>query len=178
MCEDIEGYYPPEDRYYQYYDAHSAASLSLALSQLESYIQEEGPFDGVLGFSQGAALAATYLARLSRDRPSKPVPSRCAIFFCGGIPFDPQALDQGEIRLLDPKVTEPLLGLPTANIWGRNDSVWPGSSEVLYALCKDTYKNVYIHEEGHSIPGPRAKEAVQGCVRAIRRVIDQAEMLQ
>lgn len=175
--EEIKGFYPPEDRYYQYYDAHSAASLTLALAQLEHYAQEEGPFEGVLGFSQGATLAATYLARLSRDRPSQPLPFRCAIFFSGGIPFDPHALDHGEIKLLDPKATQPLLQLPTAHVWGRNDSVWPGSSEKLCALCQDPHKKVYIHDEGHSIPSGR-EEAVQGCVRVIRRVIDQAELLQ
>ena len=178
MDEDIKAYYPSEDTYYQYYDSHSAESLLLALSQLEIYIQEEGPFDGVLGFSQGAALAATYLARLRRDKTSRPLPFRCAVFFCGGIPFDPKSLDQGEMKLIEPETTGRILELPTANIWGRNDTVWPGSSEVLCELCEDSCKAVYVHDEGHSIPGPRAKEAVQGCVRAIRRVIGQAEMLQ
>ena len=176
--KEIKAYYPSGDEYYQYYDMRSAESLVAALSQLERYIEEEGPFDGVLGFSQGAGLAATYLARLSRDQPSKPLPFKCAIFFCGPIPFDPQYLDDGEMRFMDPKATGPLLGLPTANIWGRNDKVWPGSSEVLWELCDVMYKNTYVHDEGHSIPGPRAKEAVEGCVRAIRRVIEQGAMLQ
>lgn len=152
--------------------------MSQALAQLAHYISEEGPFDGVLGFSQGAILAATYLIQFRLDYPSIPLPFKCAIFFSGGIPVDPQALDQGELSHIDPKVAGPLLRLPTANIWGRNDMVWPESSEVLCALCEDLNKNVYIHDEGHDIPGARAKEAVQGSVRAIRRAIDQALMMQ
>ena len=178
MAIDIKAYYPLQDEYYQYFDSTSAPSLSLALAQLERYIQEEGPFDGVLGFSQGATLAATYLARLSLDYPSRSLPFRCAIFFCGGIPFDSEALKLGDMVLVDPGTTGPILGLSTANIWGRNDIIWPGSSEVLCELCDNEYKNVYIHDEGHSIPGPRAKEAVQGCVRAIRRAILTADLMQ
>ena len=82
------------------------------------------------------------------------------------------------MKLIDPKVTGPLLKLPTANIWARNDEVWPGSSEMLCELCEEMSKTVYVHDEGHCIPGPRAKDAVQGCVRAIRRVVEQAEILQ
>lgn len=164
--------------YYQYYDVYSATSMSQALSQLAHYISEEGPFDGVLGFSQGALLAATYLIQFSQDHPSRPLPFKCAVFFSGGIPVDPQALEKGELRHIDPKVAGEVVRLPTANIWGRNDTVWPGSSEVLCALCEDSNRNVYIHDEGHDIPGARAKEAVQGSVRAIRRAIDQALMVQ
>ena len=82
------------------------------------------------------------------------------------------------MEFIDPKAAGPLLELPTANIWGRNDEVWPGSSEVLSELCDERSNQVYIHDEGHSIPGPRAMEAVQGCVRAIRRTIQHAEMMQ
>ena len=148
--------------------------MSHALSQLAQFISEEGPFDGVLGFSQGAILAATYLIQFSQNHPSRPLPFQCAIFFSGGVPLDPQALGQGKLRQIDPKVTGALLKLPTANIWGRNDTAWPGSSEVLCALCDDLNRNVYIHNGGHDIPGARAEEAVQGSVRAIRRAIDQA----
>ncbi|CAL8579971.1 hypothetical protein XPA_005704 [Xanthoria parietina] len=145
---DIKAYYPAEDQYFQYYDSNYAPSLTLALAQLESYIQIEGPFDGVLGFSQGASLAAAYLVRLSRDFPSRPLPFRCAIFFSGGPPFDPQALEQIEVRIVDAEETGPILRLPTANIWGRNDEVWPGAvkSCATYArtqtrLCTYTKKD-------------------------------------
>ncbi|KAI4270303.1 MAG: hypothetical protein LQ337_006759 [Flavoplaca oasis] len=176
--KDIKAYYPATDEYFQYYDANSALSVALALAQLEKYIEIEGPFDGVLGFSQGASLAAAYLVHLSRDFPSRPLPFRCAVFFCGGPPFDPQAVEQNELRLMDAEETGPILELPTAHMWARNDKVWPGGGEMLSELCEETERNIYVHNEGHSIPGPRAKEALQGCVRAIRRTIARTEMMQ
>ena len=96
------------------------------------------------------------------------------------MPYDPQALGQGELKFINPEETGARLRLPTANIWGRNDTTLPlpARSEGLCAVCEDLNKNAYIHNEGHDIPGPRAQEAVQGSVRAIRRAIDQALRLQ
>jgi predicted esterase len=134
----------------------------------------EGPFDGVIGYSQGASLAAMYLIQQSQKNPTAPLPFKCAIFFSGGVPLDPRALDQQKLELLDQESVGPLLFLPTANIWGRNDFVWPGSSERLFGLCDPAQRNVFLHDEGHDIPGGRAKDAVLGSVRVIRRTIDKA----
>ena len=71
-----------------------------------------------------------------------------------------------------------MLEMPTAIIWARDDTVWPKTSQVLCELCEKSCKAVYVHDEGRSGLVSRAKEVVQGCVRAIRQVIDQAEMLQ
>ncbi|KAH8879973.1 DUF341 domain protein [Thozetella sp. PMI_491] len=163
--------------YFQYYDQTSAPSMNAALAQLETYLASEGPFDGVIGYSQGASLAATYLLRSIQHRPSAPLPFRCAIFFSGGRPLDPHALDDGKLELIDPEVTRgAVVALPVANIWGRNDPLWPGSSEILYQLCDPATRTSFVHEEGHDIPGARAKEAIIGSLRAIRRVIENASL--
>ena len=172
---DIRAYYPSNDAYYQYYDYKSASSVSNAVSQLEIYINEEGPFDGIIGYSQGASLAATYLLKCCQDHPSQPLPVKCAVFISGGC-FDPQSLKSDDLQWIDAK--EPLLNLPTAHIWGRNDTVWPGSAEGLYVACHEPLRQMYVHDEGHNIPGAGAKEAVQGSVRAIRRTIDQGLLAQ
>ncbi|KAN0069624.1 hypothetical protein V8E54_011930 [Elaphomyces granulatus] len=126
-------------------------------------------------YSQGASLAATYMIRFSQLHPSAPLPFKCAIFFSGGRPLDPHALGKGDLILIDPEQqVAPLLSLPTANIWGRNDPLWPGSSETLWKLCDPANRTSFIHDEGHDIPGARAKDAVLGSVRAIRKVVDQA----
>jgi hypothetical protein len=127
--------------------------MNTALGQLDSYIKAEGPFDGVIGFSQGAALAATYLIRHYQLHPTTVLPFKCALFFAGGKPLDPKALEKDNLVLLDPKLAGPLLRLPTANVWDRNDPLWPGSSEVLLELCDTSHRNSYTHDEGHGIPG-------------------------
>ncbi|KAJ5692409.1 serine hydrolase FSH [Penicillium macrosclerotiorum] len=161
------------DSYYRYYEQLSAPSMRAALYQLSKYIETEGPFDGVIGYSQGASLAATYLIQCSKLRSSERMPFKCAIFFSGGIPLDPMALESGDLKLITPKKTGALLTLPTTHIWGSNDEIWPGSSEILYEACEESQRNVSVHTEGHDIPGTRAKEAVQDAVRAIRRTLDR-----
>jgi hypothetical protein len=51
------------------------------INRLEQFIDLHGPFDGILGFSQGAALAASYLLH-DADRSCPRAEFRCAVFFC------------------------------------------------------------------------------------------------
>ena len=51
------------------------------IDRLEEFIDSEGPFDGILGFSQGAALAASYLLR-DASRQHTRNDFKCAVFFC------------------------------------------------------------------------------------------------
>ena len=52
-------------------------------------IEEDGPFDALLGFSQGASLAYLFLQQHARKHPYDPPWSlfRCAVFICGMPPF-------------------------------------------------------------------------------------------
>lgn len=58
---------------------------------MDETIDEQGPFDGVLGFSQGAGIIMSYLLELSAARPNDLLPFRFAIF-CS--PIIPLATDQ------------------------------------------------------------------------------------
>ena len=52
-------------------------------------IEEDGPFDAILGFSQGASLACLFLQQHARKNPYDPPWSlfRYAVFICGMLPF-------------------------------------------------------------------------------------------
>jgi hypothetical protein len=51
-------------------------------------IEEDGPFDGILGFSHGATLAYQFLADHARRHPHDYHSLfRCAVFMCGMPPF-------------------------------------------------------------------------------------------
>lgn len=152
--------------------------ISKALLQLHTYIAEEGPFDGVIGFSQGAALAATYLIQQNRDHPDEPLPFRCAIFFSSSPPYDTSALAEGRSLIVERSASNPLLTLPTTHIWGRQDHTYKAFSEALSSLCSEPLKEWCVHDGGHEIPGVRATADVQRCVRAINRTLDKASVDQ
>lgn len=148
--------------------------MKTALAQLATYIELEGPYDGVLAYSHGAALAATYIIQQAQLHPTLPPPFKCAIFLSGGIPLDSFALDRDEIRWLEPLKDRKPLKLPTAHIWGSNDKLYPDTSSVLSKLCEDGMKFEFLHEEGHDIPNARAEGALLGAAQVIRRTVDRA----
>lgn len=174
-CVGIKGFYPASDTYFTYCH-QTAESIAGALAQLDRYVKEEGPFDGAIGFSQGASIIASYLLQQSKEHPTEPLPFQCAIFFSSARPFDTSSLTDGPVRWAEPEADRPLLRLPTAHLWGSEDSEYREGCQLLCAMCEDSQREVYIHGLGHEIPGPRAKEEVQGCVRAIRRTIEKASV--
>lgn len=177
---EIKDIFPSKDAYYRYFGP-SAEGLTRALAELSTYLEEEGPFDGVFAFSQGGSLIATYLLQLAQRVPYARPPFRCVVFFSSTRPFDPQALACGVMQWLEAPASSSsaaeaaAIRLPTAHIWGRRDVQYAAESEVVLDFCDKLQRVAYVHGGGHEIPGPRAKEDVQGAVRAIRRVVDMAE---
>ncbi len=61
---------------------------------LDDYLVVHGPYDALMGFSQGCLLISSYLMHLARDvqaasasQAAPPPPIRGAIFVCGGLSF-------------------------------------------------------------------------------------------
>ncbi|PGH20082.1 hypothetical protein AJ80_03732 [Polytolypa hystricis UAMH7299] len=76
---------------YNYYNPLSPRSILQTEDEIMEIIEEEGPFDGVIGYSAGAALAAQLLIRDLRENPWK-LPHerifRWAVFINGGTPLE------------------------------------------------------------------------------------------
>ncbi|KAF5526102.1 Hydrolase FUB4 [Colletotrichum aenigma] len=79
----------PNAEYFAYYDTDKYDTIIQAVDDLEEYVKSEGPFDGVLAFSQGAALAAMLIAR-----DTFPAPFAFAVFICGGPPFSEKEIKE------------------------------------------------------------------------------------
>lgn len=54
---------------------------------LRALLDRQGPYDGLIGFSQGCALISSFILYHSRDRPQEPLPFKSAVFICGGVPL-------------------------------------------------------------------------------------------
>jgi Serine hydrolase (FSH1) len=87
---------------------------------ISSHIDETGPFDGVLGFSQGASMALSYLLQHQIEFPEKPSPFKFALCFSSTIPLsrDPKchaevldSLSDAQRRSLLPLRSDDLAGL-------------------------------------------------------------------
>ena len=119
----------PEDQCFAYYDPTHPFTILQAIDDLAAYVSAEGPFDGVMGFSQGAALTAMLRARRS---PAEPF--RFAVFLCAGVPFCEASLRQGVLRHLDPKVDKEMIRVPTTHIVGSKDDALQASL-MMKELC-------------------------------------------
>jgi hypothetical protein len=180
MHPTIRGYFPASDTYFEYFKENNAESCLKALNDLEKFVDMEGPFDGVIAFSQGASVAATLMLRKMQQNPAResidPV-FKCAIFLGAALPCDPAALEEGCIRAMLYESDGAPIRVPTTHIWGEHDpSPYPSQ---LAKLCVEEQRNVYVHGAGHEVPGSQSEEAtLRDCVRFIRRSISKAQSHQ
>ncbi|KAI8713674.1 FSH1 domain-containing protein [Fusarium sp. LHS14.1] len=79
---------------YCWYNFPYPADVEDAYKRLASYVESEGPFDGVWGFSQGGSMAALLLLMHQAENPGTPYPFKLAIFTSA---FLPHSFDSGVI---------------------------------------------------------------------------------
>lgn len=179
VTPEIRTLFPATDKYYSYFN-DDPESCTQAVSDLASYVDVEGPFDGIFCFSTGASLGATLLiqyANSDNERSLSHPPFKLAVFFSGLEPADPKLLaEKGERKLIKPS-EEPLIRIPTAHIWGINDRKWSKSSQNLSEICEKNSRNVFVHEGAHEIPGAKDRTGLMGAVHAIWRTIEISSMV-
>ena len=165
-----------------------ASSHKNAKQLIEEIIETDGPFDGVIGFSQGAAVVATMmLERLEKD-PFSPDLFRVAIFICGGCPLRVSLPDEdhghgnanpngnsntctpdprGHWQRIDPQTVSPKqrIRIPTVHIVGNKDDAYEDSLR-LRDVCNPTSRFEFDHGGGHEIPrDPRVTESMAKIIR-------------
>ena len=149
------------------------------LEELNCFIESDGPFDGILAFSQGAQVAATYLAWKAAKDPLhqqlRPV-FKCAVFLSGAVPADPTALWQDELRTLDPTVDGQVIGIPTVNVWGSKDPR-KDSAILLSRLCKPQFATNVTHGGEHVVPGAGDTVGLSLTVAAIRKTVERVQFM-
>uniref|UniRef100_A0A7N0UYP9 Rhodanese domain-containing protein n=1 Tax=Kalanchoe fedtschenkoi TaxID=63787 RepID=A0A7N0UYP9_KALFE len=115
--------------------------LDISFSYLKSKFSQEGPFDGILGFSQGAAMAALLCAR--REMLSEEISFRFAIL-CSGF----------AVQLSEVKPNS--INCPSLHIYGsdqdKDRQIARQSSSDLAALFEKGCSDVIQHDSGHIIP--------------------------
>jgi hypothetical protein len=157
-----------------YYDPDSPSSAVTALEQLDAFVRSHGPFDGVIGFSHGAQLAATFIVYKGLEGAVSAVPFKCAILFSPlGIYDSREWLATGRVRKLTLKNSEPAIGIPTLVVWGIKDP-WKEESHGVSLLCDPQTSYTFVHSGGHEIPGIGLNEALGSVAKLAKRCIISA----
>jgi hypothetical protein len=76
-----------ESGHYAWWTHQTVNGIRGAHQFLEEYIASHGPFDMLMGFSQGCSLIGSYLLYHARETPYQPLPFQAAVFICGGMPL-------------------------------------------------------------------------------------------
>ncbi|KAM2182809.1 hypothetical protein COP2_034134 [Malus domestica] len=128
------------------------AGFDESLAYIKTVYAEEGPFDGLLGFSQGAAMAAALVCAQQTQRRS---------LTAGGMEFRFVILCSG-FRLTKLMQSEeeqervPMLKCPSLHIFGsehgKDRQIANQASRDLASLFDDGCSLIIEHDSGHIIP--------------------------
>ncbi|KAH9909897.1 serine hydrolase FSH [Xylariomycetidae sp. FL2044] len=148
--------------------ASSVLSAARAIHFLFGIMEREGPFEGIIGYSEGATVAATLLLAEQRrlEQTGREPMIKCAIFFAGWPPLDPLTF---AMVLADESDT--MLDLHTCHIIGSLDPYVAGSM-ALYNVCEPDTAHIFDHGKGHTLP--RDKEVIKELGNVIRGMIEDA----
>ncbi|CAG8330470.1 unnamed protein product [Penicillium salamii] len=154
---DVAPFYSPP--YYSFWQGKSVPAIREAHRQLQEKLDRDGPYNGVLCFSQGCSLIASYLLYHERMHPDTPPPFRLAVFICGGVPL-PILEDLGlpissQASQWDEETSRLLMSKNTDHSWlARNTGAghgpgpgidrWapaPGALPVIHAAQRQHYIN-------------------------------------
>jgi pimeloyl-ACP methyl ester carboxylesterase len=131
-------------------------------------MQREGPFDAVMGFSQGAALAFSLLLHhAEKYGPSAPPLFKAAVFICAGAPYELS----GKTTFSIPDGADYPVKIPTAHVVGKQDPLYPQGLR-LRELCEPSKAEFYDHGSKHMIPFDATNN--DAMVAVIERVIERA----
>ncbi|KAL2831706.1 serine hydrolase FSH [Aspergillus cavernicola] len=171
LAPEVEALVTSDGTGFSYFDLEPGSDALQPVQDLEEFIAAEGPYDGVIAFSQGIILASTLIIRNSQE--GKAPPFKCAIFFSPRLgPLDiGETSRTGNAVELDPSTSAGIITVPSALIWGDQDPDAPKAREIEVLFVPERF-STYVHHGGHEIPGTGANEAVIKSVNIIRRTID------
>ncbi|KAJ5916857.1 hypothetical protein N7504_000872 [Penicillium tannophilum] len=159
---------------YSYFDGSALGAIS-TVEDLASYVVENGPFHGVMGFSLGAALAVTLLLNSTKVGFVEP-PFKFAILLCSVLPCDWDALQSGEVKFLDPtQVTH--INIPTIHFWSPKDVVFSSESRLVVEMCDAASRVNLQHQAGHNMPAqPSGIEELAQAILEVSRIHGRGEL--
>mmetsp|Transcript_3751 Transcript_3751/g.10629 ORF Transcript_3751/g.10629 Transcript_3751/m.10629 type:complete len:228 (+) Transcript_3751:353-1036(+) len=136
--------------------------LHASLAFVEGFMREHGPFDGLMGFSQGASVAAlvALMQRNGKGFQGLP-PLKFLLLFAGGRSRDPALKPLYEAAATDANAR---ISCPVFVTVGEQDPHKAGIEAILPCCAKPT---VFRHPQGHQVA--RLPQEEQSKLAAILR---------
>ena len=125
---------------------------------IERAFQEHGPFDGVLGFSQGACVVGVLCAMLESGKLPAGIKFDFAVLISGFLPRD----SKYRSIIAPPQ----LIKVPSLHILDKTDDVVEPERSMKVA---ELFQNAIVvqHEKGHMVPSDKiVRDAIKDFVLA------------
>ena len=144
--------------------------VSRVIEDLRRTMDEEGDIEGIIGYSEGAMIAASFLLDEQRRCRERGIEQKikCAIFIAGWPPKDSR---HGQVVLSDE--TEDTIEIPTCHVMGALDPMIHGPM-ALYNLCDQDQAEVFDHGYGHLVP--REERTVKELSQVVRNMISSVKV--
>ncbi|KZZ91760.1 Serine hydrolase FSH [Moelleriella libera RCEF 2490] len=129
----------------------SATAVRSTLDRLIKTLDEDPSITGVLGYSEGATVAASLVLEEKRrfEEDGRPRRIQNAVFFAG---WPPVGLDNNdEVHCLLADECENLIDVPTCHVVGCNDPYIDGAM-ALFSMCDEDTAQLFDHGKGHTLP--------------------------
>lgn len=150
------------------YKLKNRDAVGLTIDYIRNVINEEGPFQGVIGASEGAAAASTVLMdELQRSSESGyRTAMKCGIFFVA----IPAYQADGKGWILSDETSQRIT-VPTCHVYSEKDPLVM-TSKALLNTCEPGSTTVVLHEKGHTIP--HEKELMVEVAKFVRGINREA----
>ncbi|GJR52182.1 serine hydrolase FSH [Tanacetum coccineum] len=144
----VEGIFEPP--FYEWFQADEEYkefyNFEECLAKVEEFMLTHGPFDGVLGFSQGAMLTATIPGMQREGVALTKVPKVKFVIIASGAKFGSSKF--GIPKLASASFKIPII-TPSLHLIGETDVIKEGGIDLLEAFVDPI---VIYHPNGHTIP--------------------------
>ncbi|SMN22089.1 similar to Saccharomyces cerevisiae YOR280C FSH3 Putative serine hydrolase [Maudiozyma saulgeensis] len=117
---------------------------------LHDYVCENGPFEGVVGFSQGAGVAGYLMTDFNGllGLTSEEQPTLKFFMSFSGFRFVPETYQE--------QYNNHIIAIPSLHVKGELDTVTePWKIESLYNSCLEDSRTILMHGGGHFVPNAR-----------------------
>ncbi|XP_019445411.1 PREDICTED: esterase AGAP003155-like [Lupinus angustifolius] len=165
---DVEGIYDPP--YYEWFQANKDyteySNFEECVAYIEDYMLKNGPFDGFLGFSQGAMIEAALPGMQAQGVALGKVNKIKFLIIISGGKFGGKMF--GMPKLASNAFSEPI-ECPSIHFIGETDSMKPENIALLEAFVDPI---VIYHPKGHTVPtlDDKSLETMLGFIDKIQRM--------
>ncbi|XP_022736175.1 esterase AGAP003155 isoform X2 [Durio zibethinus] len=140
---DVEGIFDPP--YYEWFQFNKEFTIYTNFDECLAYIEDimikQGPFDGLLGFSQGAILSAGLPGLQAKGVALTKVAKIKFLIIIGGAKFRSESVAE--------KAYSPPIQCPSIHFLGDTDFLKPHGLKLLESFVDPV---VIHHPKGHTIP--------------------------